>query len=184
MDREEEELDYELQIQGLKSTSELHNGVRNKQIQSVKFLVEEKHCDPMLKDDEGATAIHVAATVGILDILQYFITEKNCNPAIPGPHGLTPLHLASGGGHLDMVKYLVIEEQMDPMCEDEYGNTPLHRACAGGYREVVEFLTSELEKYTPITRLIGDLRNQWNRTPIHSAVLNGHLDIASPILHL
>ena len=43
MDREEEELDHELQIQGLKSTSELYNDVRDKLIETVKFLVEKKH---------------------------------------------------------------------------------------------------------------------------------------------
>ena len=76
-----------------------------------------------------------------------------------------------------MVKYLVIEQQMEPLCEDEYGNTPLHRACAGGCQAVVEFLTSEHEKYTPITQLASDLKNKWNSTPLHSAALNGHLEI-------
>ena len=74
-------------------------------------------------DNDGITAVHVAASAGNLEELRYFISEENCNPACPGPLGLTPLHLASEKGHLDVVRYLVSEQQIDPLCEDEFGNT-------------------------------------------------------------
>ena len=144
-------MDYELRVQGLlKSASsgsdlELHYAAAVGDMEHVRLLTENKHCDPMLqRDKNGFAAFHMAAIVGNVQVLKYFITECDCSPACPGSLGLTPLHLASQQGHLDLVKYLVLERQMNPQCEDEYGNTPLHRACAGACQAVVEFLTSEL----------------------------------------
>ena len=78
-----------------------------------------------------------------------------------------------------MVKNLVTEQQVYPLCEDEYVNTPLHRACAGGYLAVVEFLTSEMIKRRKkvFKELVSNLKNKWNRIPIHTAVVCGQLDI-------
>ena len=193
LDKELKELDYELKVQGLVETASSHKSASGLELNFavavgmfgyVRILVEKKHCNPMQLDQGGFAAFHVAATVGNVQVLKYLVTECNCNPACPGPLGLTPLHLASQEGHLDVVKYLAIEQQMEPQCEDEYGNTSLHRACAGGCQAVVEFLTSELIKYTPITELMGDFKNKWNSTPLHSAVANGHLHGHTPIFHL
>ena len=182
LDRELEELDYELRVQVITDTSsfhksssglELHHASPVGQLEHVRFLVEKKDFNPNQHVHDN-TAFHIAAITGNLQILKYFITERNCNPSYPGPLGLTPLHLAS---QLDVVKYLVIEQQMDPLCEDEYGNTPLHRACAGGYRAVVEFLTLELVKYIPITEFGSNPNNRQNSTPLHTAVLNGCFNI-------
>ena len=119
LDKEMKEIDYELKLQGLVETAsfyksrgglELHYAVAMEQLEYVRFLVEEKHCNPMKRDHSGFTAFHLAATVGNLHVLKYFIIASNCNPACPGPLGLTPLHLVSERGHLDVVKYLVIEQ--------------------------------------------------------------------------
>ena len=48
-----------------------------------KFLVEE---NPILENDnDGITAVHVAANAGNLQELRYFISGENCIPACPGP---------------------------------------------------------------------------------------------------
>ena len=156
---------------------ELHLAVLTGQLEAVKFLVEEKHFNPMQRPRRDINAVHMAALYGNLQVFNYFITERNCNPACPGPFGLTPLHIASEQGHLDIVRYLVIEQQIDPLCEDEYGNTALHRACASGCQAVVELLTAELEIYNPMTQIISELTNKWMSTPLHVAAANGHLNI-------
>ena len=110
LDRELEELDYELKVQGITDTSsfhiiesglELHHAAAMGQLEYVRFLVEKKYCNPS-QHVHGNTAFHIAAISGNLQILKYFITETNCNPAYPGPLGLTCLHLASQQGHLDI----------------------------------------------------------------------------------
>ena len=140
LDRELEELDYELRVQGITDTSSFHEtgialgllpvsvfGYLMVQMTDVGFLAwkNQYNLTPHLY---GFNSIHMAAISGNLEKFKYLITENNCNPAYPGPRGLTCLHLASQQGHLGIVKYLVIEQQIDPLCEDDYGNTPLHRS--------------------------------------------------------
>lgn len=66
---------------------------------------------------------------------------------------------------------------MDPMFEDHYGSTALHAACVGGCMEVTEFLAVELAKYNPIKKVMSDLKNKWSNSPLHTAALNGHLNL-------
>ena len=165
-----EEPDYEMRVEGLVEISslsgELHHAVEMGDLESVRFLVEQKHYKPMQRDNQfKITALHMAALLGKMQILKYFVTECNCNPACPAPLGLTSLHLASQGCHLDVVKYLVIEQQIDPLCEDEFGNTPLYRACARGFQAVVEFLNCDPHLSV----------GQYGRTPLHTAAEWGHI---------
>ena len=151
------------------SSLELHFAGTSRQLEDVKCYNLESRFE--------MNVLHMAAIQGDLEVFKSLITEINFNPACLDLPRITPLHLASGLGHLDMVKFLVTEQQVDPLCEDENGNTPLHLACAGGCQAVVEFLTTEHEKYALISELINNLRNKWNRTPLHSAASNGQLDI-------
>ena len=62
MDREPEELKDEPIKQGLAETvsiSKLYPAIWKGQMQIVKSLVEEKHCNLLLKDDRGATALYI-----------------------------------------------------------------------------------------------------------------------------
>ena len=98
MDKELEELDYELRVQGLAEASsfhksgsglELHHAAAIGQLWYVRFLVEKMHYNPMQGDRKAYdfTAFHVAAVTGNVQIFKYFVTERNCNPASPGPLG-------------------------------------------------------------------------------------------------
>ena len=64
-------------------------------------------CDPLSRDDDDYTALHLAVGEGHLNILQFFITDLNCDPNIPGGEsGGTPLHYAAVYDHLHIVKYI------------------------------------------------------------------------------
>ena len=76
-------------------TTELHRAARRGDLDTVRFLTEEKHQNPLQKDGMGDTALHAAAVGGSLEVLKYFAGEENCNPACPGYCGRTPLHLAT-----------------------------------------------------------------------------------------
>ena len=89
-------MDYELRVQGLlKSASsgiglELHHAAAVGDMEHVRLLMENKHCDPMQRDKNGFAAFHMAAIAGNVQVFKYFITECNCSPACPGSLGLTP----------------------------------------------------------------------------------------------
>ena len=92
-------------------------------LETIMFLVDSEHQNPLQKNQYGNTALHAAAQGGSLDVLKYFINERDCNPACLGYLGGTPLHVAT---EHDCVKYLVIEQQVEPLCQDEGRVTPLH----------------------------------------------------------
>ena len=75
-------------------TSELHHAARRGDLDTVRFLTEEKHQNPLQKDEKGDTALHTAAEGGSLDVLKYFISEKTATLHIQarvGEHHFTSL---------------------------------------------------------------------------------------------
>ena len=80
MCNELEEFDYTLHIHQSSeassehhSTTELHRAARRGDLDTVRFLTEEKHQNPLQKDEKGDTALHIAAEGGSLDVLKYFV---------------------------------------------------------------------------------------------------------------
>ena len=59
----------------------LHYAAINGQLDMVKYLVVEQHCDPMDKNKYNETPLHYACINGHLNIVQYLISELHCNPS-------------------------------------------------------------------------------------------------------
>ena len=136
-----------------KGETPLHLAAKHGHFEVLKFLVDEKGCDPTVSCGKvGCTPLHLACKCGNLDIVKYLSTEKSCNPECkthsPGTKkkskgiiaGRTPLHYASYSGHLPVVSFLVSDQSCNPLCTDGLGFTPLHLACQEGHYEVVQFL--------------------------------------------
>eukprot|EP00731_Ephydatia_muelleri_P013289 Em0007g599a len=147
--------------------SPLHNACEgNGHLDMVKYLVEKHGCDPSVKDEDGDTALNVAASSGNLDMLMYLIEELKCSPGCPGTLGRTPLHKACGSNkNLAVVKYLVEKHGCDLSVKDENGETPLHIAACFGSLEILVYLIEE-RKCNP------GCPGQWGRSPLHAACLS------------
>ena len=75
-------------------------------IEVVKFLTIKKHCDPIKRNANNDTVLHLAVERGHLNIVKFFISNLNCDPNIPGgPCGGTSLHKAAEFGHLHITKF-------------------------------------------------------------------------------
>ena len=140
LDELDEELEGSLQIS---SVQKIHLAARRGDLETVTFLVDREHQNPLQKDQYGNTALHAAAQGGSLDVLKYFINERDCNPACLGYLGGTPLHVAN---EHDVIKYLVIEQQVEPLCQDEGRVTLLHLSSERSFLNIghlgnVKFLT-------------------------------------------
>ena len=62
------------------------------QIDVVRYLTEERHCDPLYKDTgaKGAlSGVSVAAAYGKVDILKYFVEERRCDLKASGVYDET-----------------------------------------------------------------------------------------------
>jgi ankyrin repeat protein len=57
------------------SAHELRLASKKGDLKAVKYLTEEKHLNPLQRDENGRNAIHYTAWGGQLAVLKYFIVE-------------------------------------------------------------------------------------------------------------
>ena len=169
----------------------------------VRFLVEECHCDPRIHDKYGNTPLHCACKGGSIDIVKFLVVDHHCDPACCGGwKARTPLSIACESGKLGIVKFLVEECHCDPSVTDEDGNTPLHCACEGECFDLVKFLIIDhhcepaccgrWKDRTPACKsgkldivkfLVEEChcdprgQDKFGNTPLHHACMGGSIDI-------
>ena len=150
----------------------LHWACRSKQpdIEMVRFLVEEQHCDPSAVEAGGNTPLHAACVGGSLEVVQFLLKDARCDASCRNDNGETLLHKASQEGHYDLVKYLVMERGCNPSAKDNDKETPLHLASGGGYLDIAQFLCLETS-CDPNSKTSEDL------TPLHKACIEGRTSV-------
>ena len=164
----------------------------------VKYLIEEKGCDPNCVDQYGKTALHYAtentckhiravkylietgrckSTAPIenkhMEVVKYLIETGRCDPNCVDQYGRTALHYATENKHMEvaLVKYLVETGRCDPNYVDQYGRTALHYATENKHMEVVKYLI-ETGRCDP------NCVDKYGNTPLHFAVKNKYMEVA------
>ena len=84
--------------------------------------MEQYHCDPNCRDNNGDTPLHVACHKGHVDIVRYLVSEEGCSTACQNNDSDIPLRLAYNGGHVDIVRYFVSEQGCSTACQNKDGN--------------------------------------------------------------
>ena len=101
--------------------------------------------------------------------------QGGADPSIKDKKGSTPLHFAARRGNDEIVKLLLEHPKVNVDDRDSSGKTALHMACSEGQSRVCQLL---LDKRADIKAVTAD-----NTTPLHTAVLNGHSQVATMILN-
>ena len=143
----------------------LMNAVVHVNIQAVKSLIE-IGANPSLTSDKGWNALHFAAQVGdigIIDLIQNHLPNINSKTKA----GQTPLMIAASFGNLDAVEWF-LEKGATATCVDSNRCNMLHHAVKGGDTNIIDLIH---------TRLL-DITSKTNEgyTPLMAAVLSGKLD--------
>ena len=160
---------YEL-LQG--NSNSLLEACKLGQIDNVRHLVINKHCDINAKGSEGYTPLHYACEKGKYEIVKILTDRPECNVEAENSYGQDrPLHKACESGHVDIVHHLVIDKHCDINAKGSSGYTPLHYACEKGKYEIVKILTDRPECNVEAETSYGQDR------PIHKACKSGHVDI-------
>ena len=159
----------------------LHIAAYYGKLEVVKYLITEKHCDPMCKARDGATPLHHAISTGRLHIVKYLIDEQQVDPSCRDEHGDTPLHKALRKCHFDIARYLIDEQQVDLSYQNKDGDTPLYIAvqavqCASHF--YIRSQRLEMVKYL-IDKQQVDLsyQNKSGNTIFHIAAQGQLLDL-------
>ena len=77
----------------------LHSVGTEKDLEAVKYLIEEVKCDPQLCNKDGNTALHLTCRKGCINIVSFLLNEVKVNPNTNNKEGCTPLMLTSLNNH-------------------------------------------------------------------------------------
>ena len=137
-----------------------------------------KKYNPLDKDVDGYTALHIAALYGKLELMKYLIEEEQLYPTVPGPKKATPLIVAAGNGNLSIVKYLIEEQHIDPSADrDEDGYLAIHRACQKSKLSIVRYLFEKTKEVClmEVENIFSDFTKD-DTALLHIAALSGNID--------
>ncbi|KAG2495182.1 hypothetical protein HYH03_006788 [Edaphochlamys debaryana] len=139
------------------------------------LLVEGAKAD--VSDEEGLTAVHLAARQGHADTVRALLragADANAQTtAFVGQGGRTPLHFAAAEGRLEALRALLAGGASHEAA-DWFGRTPLVAAAVFGDVEAVQALLSAGASV--------HAADKDQRTPLHYAARKGHWAVARALL--
>ena len=113
-----------------------------KRIKAICDLYEEHQVSVNAQDEWGRTALHWAAQLGHLEILEYFVYQHDADVNIVNEVGWGPLHYAARYGQPEVMSHL-LDSNADIDCQDKLGHAPLHCAVEHGHEAVIEILIAK-----------------------------------------
>ncbi|XP_075907125.1 B-cell lymphoma 3 protein [Nelusetta ayraudi] len=131
------------------------------------------------QDEDGDTALHIAVVKGELDIVRKLIQILHSalrSPDIFNNLRQTPLHLAVITQHERIVEEL-LRGGADPAALDRNGQTAMHLCCEYNQLGCLSVVLSQ-----PSSSACLEIRNFEGLSPLHLAVLRGHIDLAKMLL--
>jgi ankyrin repeat protein len=149
------------------AASEIQNAVKEKDLEKVKKLIAADPSSAVESDGDHVTPLHVAAELGLRDIVKVLIDNK----AKVSARSLsleTPLHRACVNGNKDVVKML-LENNAELEVQARYGGTPLHNAAEKGHKHAVELLIQHKANVNAI--------NAAKKTPLDLAAEKGYTKV-------
>ena len=114
-----------------------------------------------IRDNNGNTAVIIAAANGNLSALELMIENPKTNPMLKNFEGQTALHRAAYHGKLEVLKYLTIHTRLSLVQTDKKGNNCLHLACMGISVLCARYIVMKVKD----SHKIMDERNKEWKTP-------------------
>ena len=128
-------------VKRISDTIILHQACFTGNTELVRKLLSEKSSDPIARDSQGLSLLHIAALGGNKTLAIELIKTYKCSVVcVESLFCQTPLYYACQSGNVDLVRILISEYGSDPMARDSAGDTPLHVAALCGREEVVREL--------------------------------------------
>ena len=86
--------DTAVSIKGSQGMTPLHHACGYGWTGIVKYLIEEKRCDPQCCQDDGLTPLHFACDEKQVEVVEYLLSTGKVDPMAKSVSGILPLELA------------------------------------------------------------------------------------------
>ena len=144
-------------------------------LKTVKYLIEQCHCDPMVRNGGERTPLHYAARGGDIAIVQYLMNDCHCDPMCTTNGGHTPVHFALLQNHYHIAAYLNNDHDCHP---NKYNYKPLHNAIWSKDLSLCQRLINN-EHHDPMC-----IDGLYGQTPLHIACEIGCIPIIQYLLSI
>ena len=154
----------------------LRRAAEAQDVAAVRFLLG-IGADPdsgVTRKSKGVSALHAAVTNCNEEIVKLILAAGGKTSVCTANH-LTPAHVAAQRS--PPILRMLLEAGAPVRMEDGARQTLLHYAARAGQKEAVSLLLPLAQK-----QRVLDSRDRWQRTPLHWAVLNGHLTVVRMLL--
>ncbi|MEZ5358435.1 MAG: ankyrin repeat domain-containing protein [Candidatus Zixiibacteriota bacterium] len=152
--------------------SELHDAVKDGDLERVKLLLD-TGTDVNQLDEDGGAALHIACSSGQTDIVRELL-KRGADAGIDSDEWEPPLSIAVSNGYVEIAKLLAKHIKMIP---DEYGQMLIGFAAASGDLKTLKYA---VKAFGPIAYDKTSPRY----TPLHWAAQENHPEIIEYLLTL
>ncbi|KAK2370931.1 ankyrin repeat-containing protein [Trifolium repens] len=169
------------QLTGKRDDTPLHSAARAGNLDVVRDTLNSAEEDELLEllarqNQDGETALYVAAEYGYIDVVREMIQYYDLADAgIKARNGFDAFHIAAKQGDIDILKILMEVHPDLSMTVDPSNTTALHTAATQGHIEIVKFLLEAGSSLATIAKSNG-------KTALHSAARNGHLEVVKALV--
>ena len=144
----------------------------------VRALLSHPSCELLARDEDGNTALHIAASRGqnevVLELASRYTTSNEGSTYLNNKCQ-TALHLACCKGWLECVCTLATRFPGDLRVKNQYDNLPLHDSALFGHGHVVNALCEEFGEHV-------DSLGHCGSTVVFLACRGGHINLANSLL--
>ena len=121
----------------------LLQAVRSTKLPLVKTLVNEHKLDLHVESINGMQAVHYAAEVGAIDVLEYLIKDCGYDLGTVVNDSSNVFHFSASNGHYSLTKYIIDDYQQYTSLlhsTNDDDALPIHYACSSGVLQLMTFL--------------------------------------------
>ena len=172
-----------LDLQDVNGMTALYLAARENHYDIIELLFESGASIDIVDFQVGRSPLRCAAERNYRKITDLLL-QYNANPALKDREGGTAMLRAVNRGAKKALE-VMMEYPIDMLCADEDGQSLLHGAAKNGYHEIARLLMEDHlpENRSPDVKAIHpDIRDKYDRTPLHNAAQQGQAAVVSVLL--